>query len=284
MLSVASGKPKKLVGELYTSNFSIMPHNMCHARVSEKSHKTGTPELLITTYSVVGNFEHRAAIRATWGNTTTFPSFQQVFVIGQTTEASVAKRVAEESNKYNDLVQTIYVDSWWNLTMKHMAMLDFANQSCLKFRLLIRTDDDIYVTMPKVLEFVASIRKERNQIFCTILYNNPVTRDITSKYYVPRDSYDKDFYPPYCNGPFYIMTSDVVPKLLRGSLKTRYMENTEDGLVTGIVAADQGVQRTNVPAMGDYRNPPPRSLEDRLEADYAVYPFDPPTIRQLWAN
>jgi hypothetical protein len=284
MHSLSSGKAKKLVAELYTSNLSIMPHNVCRLDVNKNSHKTNVSDLLIITYSAVQNFEQRTAIRATWGNMTTFPSVQLVFLIGQATDTSVAKRVVEESNKYNDLVQTMYVDSWWNLTMKHMAMLDFVNQSCPNIALVAKTDDDIYLTMPKVLKFVASIRKEQNQIFCTILYNNPVTRDITSKYYVPRDSYDKDFYPPYCNGPFYIMTSDVIPKLFQGTLKTRYMENTDDGLVTGIVAVDQGIQRTNMVSFGDIKNPSKRSLKDRLEADYGVYHLDPPTIRQLWAT
>jgi hypothetical protein len=283
MLSVALGKPKKLVGNLYTSNFSIMPRNICRPSFSKNSHKTKVPALLIINYSTVGNFEHRSAIRDTWGNTTAFPGFLLVFIIGQTTDKHVAKRVEEESNKYNDLVQMTYVDSWWNLTMKHMAMLDFVNQNCPNIPLVAKTDDDIYLTMPKVLGFVASIRKEQNQFFCTLLINSSVCREKTSKYYVPPESYDKEFYPPYCNGPFYIMTKDVIPQLFQASLKTRYMENTDDGLVTGIVAKREGIERTNVIAFGDLRNPSPRSLKDRLVADYGVYHIDPPTMRHLWA-
>jgi hypothetical protein len=284
MLSVALGKPKKLVGDLYASNFSILPRNVCHLGASKNRQKTNIPELLIINYSAAGNFEQRAAIRETWGNTTAFPGFLLVFIIGQTTHRHVAKRVADESNLYNDLVQTTYVDSWWNLTMKHMAMLDFVNQSCPNIPFVAKTDDDIYLSMPKVLGFVASIRKERHQIFCTLLLHSTVNRDITSKYYVPRESYDKDFYPSYCNGPFYIMTSDVIPQLFQATLMTRYMENTDDGLVTGIVAENEGIERTQVAVMGDLRNPSPRSLRDRLVSDYGVYHIDAPTIRQLWAR
>ena len=48
--------------------------------------------------------------------------------------------------------------------------------------------------------------------------------------------YSGEFYPTYCSGAAYILTMDLVPKLLNESYMTRFFW-VDDVYVTGILAA-----------------------------------------------
>jgi hypothetical protein len=237
--------------------------------------------LLVTTFSAVGNFERRQAIRATWGNITHFTGMRIAFVIGQTLDTKLARKVTEESEMYNDLVQTNVIDSWRNLTLKHMAMLDFIVHQCPNVPIVLKTDDDVYLSMPKVMKFVHSIQGKRNSIYGDVFYNTPVGREPSSKYYVSWEAYGKPLFPPFCVGTAYIMTSDVVSKLLAASLKKLCPESSEDAFVTGIVAEELGIERVNMNPFTHHRKYlTPASSQ--LTGDFGVGNVEAMFIRQIW--
>ncbi len=257
-----------------------MPSQLCSP--TPDGRQRANLDLLVVTFSAVGNFEERQTIRATWGNITHFTNIRIAFFIGQTEEETVAKRVDKERETYNDLVQESYKDSWRNLTMKHVAMLDFVNQHCMNIPVIMRTDDDTYVSMPKVLQLVRAVRNQRNIIVGYAYSHAPVQRWTWSKYYVPWKVYGKLFYPRFCTGPAYIMTVDVIPKLFKGTLQIPFVERGEDAVVTGIVAEKQGIQRTHLDSFLRTADDSSGAARDQLQDHYAVTSVDPKMMRQIW--
>ncbi len=96
------------------------------------------------------NFKKRNDIRETWlihlksvleKNLLGMARFG--FYLGQTQDDSIQKRIEEESQKHGDIVQIKMDDTYCNLTLKVIAVLNWVWQHCNKVDLVFKVDDDI---------------------------------------------------------------------------------------------------------------------------------------------
>jgi beta-1,3-N-acetylglucosaminyltransferase 5 len=194
----------------------------------------------------VANQDKRSAIRETWGNLAAYDTVRLGFVVGKTTDSHLSAAVHKENVLHGDLIQTVTVDHWANLTLKHAAMLDFVQTYCNSVPLVMKTDDDIYVQIPRLFTTLEPIKGTNNAIYGTVFKNHKVYRSVSSKYCVPRELYSHSHFPDFCVGEAYIMTRDVIPKLFRGLMK-KTNTGSEDAVVTGVVAEELGIQRVHLP-------------------------------------
>jgi hypothetical protein len=145
---------------------------------------------------------------------------------------------------------------------------------------------DDHETNIKVSSIVVHVlQNQRNCIVGRVANNSTVQRSTSSKYYVSWTTYSKVFYPSFCIGPAYLMTVDVIPKLFEGTLQRPSIETSDDALVTGIVAEEQDIQRTDVALflrILENSSNSTYSASDQLRGHYAVSPVDPRMIRQIW--
>ncbi|EFX64959.1 hypothetical protein DAPPUDRAFT_14446, partial [Daphnia pulex] len=202
----------------------------------------------IALISAADHFKERNDIRETWlihlksaleknllGMGTRFG-----FFLGQTRNDSIQKRIEEESQKHGDIVQIEMDDSYRNLTLKGIAVLNWVRQHCAKVDLVFKVDDDVYVNVHNLGHFVRSNYQSNNSVFGYPLHQTYPIR-YNSKYYIPLEEYPWSHYPNYVSGPAYFMHASVVIPLLAAS-QTIPFNPFEDVFLTGMCTEKAGVK------------------------------------------
>ncbi|XP_015118244.1 uncharacterized protein LOC107041937 [Diachasma alloeum] len=103
------------------------------------------------------HFQRRVAIRNTWGFKKRFfdvPT-RTVFLLGvHENDEDLQKRIDEESEKFKDILQANFIDSYFNNTIKTMMGFKWAYNHCRNSKFYMFVDDDIYVSVKNVLRFI----------------------------------------------------------------------------------------------------------------------------------
>ncbi|CAH0716791.1 unnamed protein product, partial [Brenthis ino] len=172
--------------------------------------------------------------------------FKVVFLLGlpsQDNETEVQEKIEQEVEKYGDIIQEGFIDSYNNLTLKSIMMLKWVTNNCNEsVRYILKTDDDMYVNVPNLVYTL----KNRSKIHDTtkgqeleylligdlICGARPV-QDVGSKWYSPKYMYGARVYPRYLSGTGYVMSAPTVRALYKAALTTAYF-HLEDIYITGI--------------------------------------------------
>lgn len=163
------------------------------------------PFLLIVVCSAVSNEKARLAIRETWANKyhlemTYNSTVKVVFILGQSDNDTLnvcfvfiflivilsiknckiffflQNSVAEESEKYNDIIQERFHDTYNNLTLKSVVLLKWVTSNCETSKYLMKTDDDMFINIPKLLETLNARPKSNGTLIgCLICGAKPIS-------------------------------------------------------------------------------------------------------------
>ena len=251
-------------------NYLIKPKCECEDRVKAK--------VLAIVLSKMSNFEMRQHIRNTWADSRYFnkAELRVVFVLAvQKYSHVLERRLLEESRLYNDLVVVDFTECYDNLTLKSLTGLHWITKFfCTTAEFVLKTDDDIFINTPSMFESVNGWIYNRNttNIITGLLFpHNPVYRK--GKHMVTKEMYDHDFYPPYVAGAAYILSKDVIPKLMALALNQTGFEfiRMEDAYITGVLAEKAKIVPTHFEAkqfhlVGKYPGMP-----DELWRDFFVW-------------
>ncbi|KAI5635094.1 galactosyltransferase domain-containing protein [Phthorimaea operculella] len=82
------------------------------------------------------------------------PEFKLVFLLGMPSKvnSTIQKKIEEEIEAHNDIIQEGFIDSYNNLTLKSIMMLKWVTKKCNEsVRYILKTDDDTYVNMPNLI-------------------------------------------------------------------------------------------------------------------------------------
>ncbi|OQR68222.1 beta-1 [Tropilaelaps mercedesae] len=203
--------------------------------------------LTIVVCSAVGNDEARKAIRETWA--TEAPRDSRVFfLVGRplfSNDTQLQDKIEAEANRYDDLIQEDFLDTYNNLTLKSAFLLKWANSSgcSASSRFVLKTDDDMYVNVHNLVSLLKAKGRSRMLLGALIAKAIPL-RDYKSKWYVPSYVFGEKAYPNYLSGTGYVMSTDVIADLLRMTEKTPFF-HLEDIYITGLLARRLGVRRLN---------------------------------------
>ena len=177
--------------------------------------------MLVYVHSGPSNYQRRIVIRETWATRTLFPDLRLVFMIGQTLDKNVMKAIEYENEMYQDIVQENFIDSYKNLTYKGVMALKWISTYCSKTKYVLKVDDDIVVntfTLLNHLKFLDKHTPQReNTILCLLWQAMGVMRDRSvrfksvesglislfsskSKWYLSKEDFPLDKFPPYCSG------------------------------------------------------------------------------------
>ena len=168
-------------------------------------------------------FEHRNVVRTTWGQHQAAFNFKLVFMVGRDDLSSrVNEMIKQENEIYGDMVQTDFSDTYYNLTTKTMMGFRWVSTYCGNARYTLKVDDDIVVSIPRLTSYLNALVKndthQTNSILCRYYEHAPVFRDNTSKFYLSKEEHVQDFFDPYCDGPAYMLTTELVGKMFNVSL------------------------------------------------------------------
>ena len=124
----------------------------CSANVDE----TDKRNVFVVVVSAPSYFEKRHAIRRSWErdlkNETIRHSVGFAFFLGRT-DMGVEANIEKEYRKHGDVIQVDISDTYNNLSLKSVSILNRVFKFCVDF--LLKVDDDVYVN---VRNLVATIR------------------------------------------------------------------------------------------------------------------------------
>lgn len=205
------------------------------------------PKVILAVHSAPTHFEHRVLIRETWGYKD--PRALLIFLIAMVEDQSVQAKIDVEFDLYGDIVQGNFLDSYKNLTYKHVMVMKWFTYNCPDVPYLLKVDDDVFVNTPLLYEYIEvpsnesqEIHKEK-LIFCGVSHTPPVIREIGNKWYVSPEEYPEDNYPTHCSGYTVLLSSDVAQQIYHKAQTLPYFW-VDDVFVTGIVPAKLNITHT----------------------------------------
>ncbi|KAH9363201.1 hypothetical protein HPB48_003866 [Haemaphysalis longicornis] len=208
--------------------------------------------LAVFVHSAPAHFARRRAIRETWGNASalaaaTAHDMALVFLVGRA-DPALERALRAESRAHGDLVMGNFVDSYHNLTYKHVMGLKWVARHCAQARYVLKTDDDVFMDLFQVTSHLGAKlgpRPPPGLLMCGLIRRPYVKRSQRSKWRVSFREYRAHRYPPYCSGWAIVMSPDVVRDLYRASAAVPYFW-VDDVLVTGILAQRLGLAHVDL--------------------------------------
>ena len=160
-------------------------------------------KLLIIILTVNNNVQQRNVLRETWlthskNNTA---NVRYSFLLGEINDAQLQADVIKESYLFRDIIKENFIDMYSNLTYKTMMGFKWAATKCGVAKAVLKTDDDMYINVPNVLDIVRNnfSSLQANIVDSCAQRADPV-RYQKSKWYASINSYPGKFYPGFCSG------------------------------------------------------------------------------------
>lgn len=271
--------------KLYPSNWSLI--NLTHFEFHLNSDvcKDKRVQLLVIVTSHPGHLDLRRAFRSA------LPSkllrsynISRAFLLARiNTQQSGNYRQVEQSVidgehlEHGDIIQGGFLESYKNLSYKHVMGLKYATQFCPQADYVLKMDDDIAVDLFQLLHLVRSFNVTGMQIAGAVLQGEELRplRDRSSKWYVSYDEYAPSRYPAFVSGWAYVTTIEAAKKLVHRSESSPFFW-VDDVYVTGILANFSGVERVDIrKRLTIYSNHIKCCVINRASAcDYFIGPMD----------
>lgn len=208
----------------------------------------GTPvRLLVYVHAAPANLKKRQSIRQTWGDQDLLRRHNAtlVFIMGSVSDQHLMALVGMESERYGDIVQEDFVDSYRNLTYKAIAGLKWAASFCSRATYILKTDDDILVNWYRLLDYVHKVVEPQyggqGLILCNQWLRMKIIREKKSKWYIPEEDFPGEYFPPYCSGSAFLLSGDMAQAMYEASLETPFFW-VDDYYITGALIKRLGVQ------------------------------------------
>lgn len=115
-----------------------------------------------------------------------------VFLVGEVDDDSVDESVREaliqENEQFHDLIQGNFLDSYRNLTYKHVMGLKWVVYYCQNAKFIFKTDDDIFVDIFQLAYYLKGAYGNgfppKNLMSCYVIRNPYPKRSQRSKWRV----------------------------------------------------------------------------------------------------
>lgn len=205
--------------------------------------------LLIAITSAPAHEPARMAIRQTWGHYSARRDVSIAFMLGAVTNTTLLSKLRSEELLYGDMIRGRFLDTYDNLTLKTISMLEWVDTYCSRAAYLLKTDDDMFINVPRLLDFISRHPANGNgqrAIYGRLAKKWKPIRNRKSKYYISPQQYRPAVFPDFTTGPAYLLPARLAHELYTAALNHTYFK-LEDVFVTGIVASSLHVRRVHVP-------------------------------------
>ncbi|XP_041790201.1 beta-1,3-galactosyltransferase 5-like [Chelmon rostratus] len=200
--------------------------------------KSTTPFLVLMVPVAPSDVAARDAIRRTWGNEKLVLGqlVETLFILGLPGGADAhqqQEKLKQENLQHRDLIQSNFQDSYRNLTIKTMMMLEWLAAHCVKASYVIKIDSDMLLHVQNLVKLLLDpSTAKQNYMTGLVWWHSPVLRNPFNKFYIPRDVIAEPEYPPYPLGMSYVMSLDLPGKILGVSpqIKPLYIEDVYLGM------------------------------------------------------
>uniref|UniRef100_A0A182QP61 Hexosyltransferase n=1 Tax=Anopheles farauti TaxID=69004 RepID=A0A182QP61_9DIPT len=246
--AVSEGSEERPVDSSRLANLTgfeyLIPNDICKENNSF-SELLGV--ILITSY--VGHDDIRSAHRQAISQQKLISmGLLRIFSLGviPPTERFITQAAIESEQKLNgDLIQGNFQEAYRNLTYKHLMSLQWATQHCRGAKYLLKMDDDIVFDPFYIQNYLSDLHqndeRQPHLLAGYVFHSKKVIRLRANKWYVSREEYQADVYPPYLSGWLYI-TNQRTARALVAEAQTAGFFWIDDTFITGLLA-----QRLRIP-------------------------------------
>nr|XP_006631703.2 PREDICTED: beta-1,3-galactosyltransferase 2-like [Lepisosteus oculatus] len=249
-----------------------------------------SPFLILMIPVAPADHAARDAIRKTWGREGLIPGviIWRIFYVGlpQGDRAlRIQAALEKESREHRDIVQKDFLDSYRNLTIKTMMILDWLASYCPGASYVMKIDTDMFLNVDYLVNKVLDPRRvPPKQDFMTgrIINFGIIRRDPGSKWYMPLALYPGCFYPQYVSGVSYVFSTDLVPKILQASQSVRpiFLED----VYVGMCLQQLGIHPTYPPDSSSFSPFPTAYNRCRFLGYVSATLAQPEQLLQIWQD
>ena len=200
--------------------------------------------------------KRREAIRQTWGNQSNCEQRKAllderlkdlrwllVFVVGKAGRGTNDDELnMAEARQHNDMLIGNITDNYINNVVKFYMGQVWASRFDVKYTM--KTDDDVYVRIPRVLEYLANAKFPKPFYGGWTYAGTLVNREIGGKWTVSWRYYGEKDWPKFNPGAFFILSGDLLNRLFNYAY-IRKPFHTDDAYV-GVAMRDFGVTITTI--------------------------------------
>ncbi|XP_064982312.1 hydroxyproline O-galactosyltransferase GALT2-like [Musa acuminata AAA Group] len=193
---------------LPTSHFSVQQV----LEMSEKWKSTPLPrnpiQLFIGILSATNHFAERMAVRKTWMQYPAFLSSRAIarFFVALSPRKDVNAALKKEAEYFKDIVILPFMDHYDLVVLKTIAICEFGVHN-LTAAYIMKCDDDTFVRVDVILRIIEAISPNTSLYMGNINHFHSPLR--SGKWAVTFEEWPEEIYPPYANGPGYVISSDI---------------------------------------------------------------------------
>ena len=167
----------------------------------------------------------RQAIRETWGgqpcnpsqggnvNLDSFP-WRTVFLLGRSDSDKNTAAITREAERCNDILQGDFSDGYYSVTQKVFMGLKWAS-SRNNAQFILKADQDVYIHVPRLINWLRKGDFPARLYGGVVKYDDRVPRAKGNSHAISRKLYSGHDYPPYVLGAFVLISSNIVPDMLK---------------------------------------------------------------------
>lgn len=171
--------------------------------------------LFVGVLSAGARREARDAIRATWG---AHPGAHRLrFFLARPASDSLFEEVRQEAVEKRDLVVLGHItEHYLNITHQTLEVMRAAAADPHVTHVL-KVDDDSYVHMDRLLHRLQGLHKDHAFLGYIENPGGHPHRDPNNQWYVSREEWPSERYPPWAHGAGYVLTADLAAEVASGA-------------------------------------------------------------------
>lgn len=169
-------------------------------------------ELFIGILSSANHFAERMAVRKSWMISTRRSSDVVArFFVALNGRNEVNEELKKEADYFGDIVIVPFMDNYDLVILKTIAIVEYGVM-VVPAKHIMKCDDDTFVRIESVLDQVNKVPRGKSIYMGNINYYHRPLR--SGKWSVTYEEWPDEVYPPYANGPGYVISSDIAQYIL----------------------------------------------------------------------
>ncbi|PPD87690.1 hypothetical protein GOBAR_DD15387 [Gossypium barbadense] len=167
----------------------------------------GDVELFIGVLSAGNHFAERMAVRKSWVQHKLIKSSKVVarFFVALNGRKDINVELKKEAEYFGDIVVVPYMDNYDLVVLKTVAICEYGIRT-VAAKYIMKCDDDTFVRVDPVIKEAKKLGDRSLYIGNMNYYHKPLRN---GKWAVTYEEWPEEEYPPYANGPGYIVSSDI---------------------------------------------------------------------------
>ncbi|KAJ3674582.1 hypothetical protein LUZ60_005198 [Juncus effusus] len=189
-------------------------------------------ELFIGILSAGNHFAERMAVRKTWmDGIRRERNVVSRFFVALHGRKEVNLELKKEAEFFGDIVIVPFLDSYDLVVLKTVAICEYGvNVVAAKY--IMKCDDDTFIRLESVMNEVKKVTSNKSLYVGNVNFYHKPLRD--GKWAVTYEEWPEEEYPPYANGPGYVVSSDIAKYIVsefdKSKLRLFKMEDVSMGM------------------------------------------------------